>query len=205
MQGIVVSTPGNGTGIIRGDDGRRYAYDLADWTSEGGPRDGLKVDFEPEGGRATRILRLPGQGLDQVMTGLAEAGAAAGAVATSAATAAGSAASEAVQRWRSRAAASEAETGRAGSSSILQWIGVWFERLLGLLAWMNIIGWVLAGGIIMFAGKDLIGGFSFLAGIGIIFGGLLVTVILFGFISILVAMRQHLGSIEQLLRERPDA
>lgn len=62
MQGIVATVPGASAGIICGDDGRRYEFDLAGWNAKAGPRGGLKVYCKPDGGRACRILRLPGRG-----------------------------------------------------------------------------------------------------------------------------------------------
>jgi hypothetical protein len=50
---------GRGTGLIRANDGGRYAFDLEQWRSAEAPRDGFKVDFETEGERASDVYLLP--------------------------------------------------------------------------------------------------------------------------------------------------
>lgn len=47
-------------GLIRGKDEQRYEFSVNDWKSEQEPTAQLKVDFEPEKGKATRIYAVAG-------------------------------------------------------------------------------------------------------------------------------------------------
>ena len=47
-----------GTGMIGGQDGKRYSFVLADWRGPGLPLPGVAVDFTPTGDKATEIHAL---------------------------------------------------------------------------------------------------------------------------------------------------
>jgi len=47
-----------GEGLISGDDGARYSFKIAEWSSSIGPEAGETVDFDPAEGQATKIYKL---------------------------------------------------------------------------------------------------------------------------------------------------
>lgn len=49
--------PGEG-GLLRGEDGRRYAFDADAWPEAAAPAPGTRVDFEPDGTRALSLCPL---------------------------------------------------------------------------------------------------------------------------------------------------
>lgn len=46
-------------GVLRGEDGKRYAFDAADWKGPAAPATGSRVDFECEGERARSLYPDP--------------------------------------------------------------------------------------------------------------------------------------------------
>jgi hypothetical protein len=59
--GTVLSfDPANG-GLLRGEDGKRYAFDAADWQGPALPAAGARVDFEPDDDRARSLYAIPEQ------------------------------------------------------------------------------------------------------------------------------------------------
>ena len=61
MQGQILdySIQTNG-GVIRGDDGNRYAFTGASWQAPSPPRLGMRVDFDPDGATAAGIYAITG-------------------------------------------------------------------------------------------------------------------------------------------------
>jgi hypothetical protein len=57
--GTVLSFDPADGGLLRGEDGKRYAFDAADWQSGGAPATGSRVDFESDGDRAHGLYPLP--------------------------------------------------------------------------------------------------------------------------------------------------
>jgi TM2 domain-containing membrane protein YozV len=49
-----------GTGVVTGDDGRRYRFKPEDWADRGEPAIGMYVDFDVEEDRALTIFPVPG-------------------------------------------------------------------------------------------------------------------------------------------------
>jgi TM2 domain-containing membrane protein YozV len=49
-----------GTGVVTGDDGRRYRFKPEDWADRGEPAVGMYVDFDVEEDRALTIFPVPG-------------------------------------------------------------------------------------------------------------------------------------------------
>lgn len=54
---ILKFDPADG-GLLRGEDGRRYAFDAAEWQGDAPPAAGTRVDFEPDGDRARGLCAL---------------------------------------------------------------------------------------------------------------------------------------------------
>ncbi|HAT14853.1 MAG TPA: hypothetical protein DGO89_10655 [Microcoleaceae bacterium UBA9251] len=46
-------------GFISGDDGKRYNFLGSDWNLSNTPTQGVKVDFEVDGNRATSFMKIP--------------------------------------------------------------------------------------------------------------------------------------------------
>lgn len=64
MKGAVLDfNRSSGEGLIRGDDGTRYAFSATDFKSEAAPKPGQTVDFEVKDGRATAIYALATKGM----------------------------------------------------------------------------------------------------------------------------------------------
>jgi hypothetical protein len=59
MDGTVLHYDPAGGGLIRGQDGSRYAFAAADWNGAAPPVPGQAVDFDTEGEAARRIYPLP--------------------------------------------------------------------------------------------------------------------------------------------------
>ena len=57
MNGTILSFDAAG-GLLRGDDGKRYAFDAAEWRSETAPAAGTRADFEPDGDRALALYAV---------------------------------------------------------------------------------------------------------------------------------------------------
>jgi hypothetical protein len=183
-------------------------FQSADWTSDIKLRTGLEVEFEANGEAATDLRVVKGGGLDAIASGLADVGATAATATLSAASMAATAATDTLGKLRARAANGNThESAMSGSDhrgavpakgfSILALIGRSFERLLGFFAWLYLAGAVIGG----IATMMMLGGLmGFLGGLAVMAVGVLLVVLLFGFISIFVAMRQHMGEIEMLLR-----
>ena len=55
MEGVILNPPNKGEGVARCADGQRFTFELSDWRSEEPPAAGDRVDFVPEGNRATEI------------------------------------------------------------------------------------------------------------------------------------------------------
>ena len=53
------------SGVISGDDGKRYEFQTSEWTSKTIPRGGVTVDFIPDGNRAKGIYLASGAGATQ--------------------------------------------------------------------------------------------------------------------------------------------
>ena len=49
-----------GTGVVTGDDGRRYRFKPEDWADRGEPAVGMYVDFDVEEDRALTLFPVPG-------------------------------------------------------------------------------------------------------------------------------------------------
>ena len=65
MQGRVLGfDAAAGTGVIRGDDDKRYAFKRADWRGEAEPEAGGGVDFEVTGGAARDVFPTRGINID---------------------------------------------------------------------------------------------------------------------------------------------
>lgn len=59
MEGKILAPPrGAENGVISGDDGNRYEFDLAQWKADGPPNAGIKVDFKVEGEAAVEVYAL---------------------------------------------------------------------------------------------------------------------------------------------------
>ena len=59
MDGTLLNfDPGQGSGLIRASDGRRYSFAAADWKSAETPAPGDIVDFELDGERASEVYRI---------------------------------------------------------------------------------------------------------------------------------------------------
>jgi len=56
------------TGIISGEDGKRYSFTGAEWKDSAHPAKGMSVDFEPKENFATGIYVMPGIGCAPVAT-----------------------------------------------------------------------------------------------------------------------------------------
>jgi len=59
MIGTVLHFDPEKGGVLRGEDGGRYAFDAADWSGETPPAAGDRADFEPEGAIARDLHPLP--------------------------------------------------------------------------------------------------------------------------------------------------
>lgn len=59
MNGTVLDYDAREGGVLRGADGRRYAFAAAEWKSGTSPAAGIAVDFEPDGERARALYALP--------------------------------------------------------------------------------------------------------------------------------------------------
>jgi hypothetical protein len=62
VDGRILAFDAERGGLLRGEDGKRYAFDAADWQDEDPPVPGTSVDFEPEGERARSLCPLPPPG-----------------------------------------------------------------------------------------------------------------------------------------------
>jgi hypothetical protein len=62
VDGTILAFDPEKGGLLRGEDGKRYAFDAADWQDEDPPAPGTSVDFEPEGERARSLCPLPPPG-----------------------------------------------------------------------------------------------------------------------------------------------
>jgi hypothetical protein len=59
MNGTVLDYDARDGGVLRGADGRRYAFAAAEWKSAAPAAAGMTVDFEPEGETAHSLYALP--------------------------------------------------------------------------------------------------------------------------------------------------
>lgn len=59
MNGTILAYDAREGGVLRGADGRRYAFAAAEWKSKAPPAAGLAVDFEPDGETARSLFALP--------------------------------------------------------------------------------------------------------------------------------------------------
>ncbi len=59
MNGTILDHDAQGGGVLRGADGRRYAFAAAEWKSATPPAPGTAVDFEPDGESARGLYALP--------------------------------------------------------------------------------------------------------------------------------------------------
>lgn len=59
MDGTILAFDAEKGGVLRGGDGRRYAFAAADWQDDDAPEPGASVDFEPDGDRARSLYPLP--------------------------------------------------------------------------------------------------------------------------------------------------
>jgi hypothetical protein len=59
MNGTVLDYDARDGGVLRGADGRRYAFAAAAWKSAAPPAAGIAVDFEPDGETAHSLYALP--------------------------------------------------------------------------------------------------------------------------------------------------
>jgi hypothetical protein len=59
MNGTILAYDARDGGVLRGADGRRYAFAAAEWKSAGPPAAGTAVDFEPDGETARSLYALP--------------------------------------------------------------------------------------------------------------------------------------------------
>jgi hypothetical protein len=65
MKGRILGFSGeSGSGVISGQDGKRYTFETAEWKSGQPVRAGAQVDFEPNGGTAAGIYPEAGAGID---------------------------------------------------------------------------------------------------------------------------------------------
>ncbi len=55
---ILTFDPADG-GLLRGEDGRRYTFEAAEWRDGDPPEPGMRTDFEPDGDRARNLFSLP--------------------------------------------------------------------------------------------------------------------------------------------------
>ncbi|WP_395645988.1 hypothetical protein [Terricaulis sp.] len=62
MRGTILGVHGN-TGVLVGDDQRRFDFPLSEWRSPGTPVAGQIVDFVEEGGQAGGVFAVPGAGV----------------------------------------------------------------------------------------------------------------------------------------------
>ena len=71
MRGLVLGFDSSmGTGLLRGDDGRRYVFAIDDWLAKPKPRPGQVVDFELHKGMALEIYVIKNASpLDRVVLG----------------------------------------------------------------------------------------------------------------------------------------
>ncbi len=62
------------SGVISGEDGKRYEFTGADWRETSPPQRGMQVDFEDQKGHGKNIYRVPGvspgSGKNKVAAGL---------------------------------------------------------------------------------------------------------------------------------------
>jgi TM2 domain-containing membrane protein YozV len=64
MQGRILGfDTARSEGMISGDDGRRYGFDLGEWHHRNAPQSGQRVDFESSDGSATGIYVVGGSAL----------------------------------------------------------------------------------------------------------------------------------------------
>lgn len=61
MRGTILGVHGT-TGVLVGDDQRRFDFPLSEWRSGGVPAAGQIVDFLEEGGQARGVFAVPGAG-----------------------------------------------------------------------------------------------------------------------------------------------
>jgi hypothetical protein len=59
MNGTILDYNAESGGVLRGADGRRYAFAAAEWKSATPPAPGTAVDFEPDGETARGLYALP--------------------------------------------------------------------------------------------------------------------------------------------------
>lgn len=59
MNGTILDHDTERGGVLRGADGRRYAFAAAEWKSATPPAPGMAVDFEPDGESARSLYALP--------------------------------------------------------------------------------------------------------------------------------------------------
>jgi hypothetical protein len=59
MNGTILDYDALDGGVLRGADGRRYAFAAAEWKSGAPPAAGIAVDFEPDGETARELYALP--------------------------------------------------------------------------------------------------------------------------------------------------
>lgn len=59
MNGTILDCDARDGGVLRGADGRRYAFAAAEWKSATPPAAGIAVDFEPDGETARGLYALP--------------------------------------------------------------------------------------------------------------------------------------------------
>jgi hypothetical protein len=59
VDGRILAFDAEKGGVLRGEDGNRYAFDAADWKDDDAPVAGASVDFEPDGERARSLYVLP--------------------------------------------------------------------------------------------------------------------------------------------------
>lgn len=59
MNGTILDYDARDGGVLRGADGRRYAFAAAEWKSAEPPAAGIGVDFEPDGDEARSLYALP--------------------------------------------------------------------------------------------------------------------------------------------------
>ena len=60
MKGQILNySVGPNSGAISGEDGQRYSFVGAEWSSSGSPAPGMQVDFVPSGNTATQIYLDP--------------------------------------------------------------------------------------------------------------------------------------------------
>ena len=59
VDGRILAFDAEKGGVLRGEDGKRYAFAAADWQDDDVPEAGARVDFEPDGARARNLYVLP--------------------------------------------------------------------------------------------------------------------------------------------------